>query len=153
VIFDAYVNPSAGVAALSGIAARAQVMTPAFALIRELLFQGFQRNWVSRGAAFGAAWAANAPGTRARKAREGQEGLMRATGALERAMTGGGQGRVGRVTKTTVRAGASGRTLFYARFLQSGSANMPARQIVGIDQPTRVAAVGIMNRYLISGGA
>jgi hypothetical protein len=151
VIFDAYVNPSAGVAALSGVAARAQVMTPAFAAIRELLFQGFQRNWASRGAAFGAAWAQNAPETRARKAREGQEGLMRATGALERAMSGG-PGRVGRVTKTTVRAGASGRTLFYARFLQGGRANMPARRVVGIDQPTRVAAVNIMNRYLVSGG-
>lgn len=156
-IFDAYVDPRQATAELSGIAARAGDMKGPFAAIRELMFAGFGENWNSRGALFGRSWPALSPATLARKSRmgEGSETLVRAgSGALQEALTGSA-GSTGRVTVSTVRAGVSGRSLFYARFAQAGASGdnrrgtEPARPIVGISRRTQAEATTIIREYLM----
>lgn len=135
---------------LKSLAARSADMKPAFAVVVEAMRAGFRENWSSRGSDFGTPWAPNKPGTLANKAREGQQGLLTATGALETAIRGG-KGATRRVALTSARAGVSGRSLFYARFLQSGRTDMPARPLVGIDVETSRRSVSILERYLLRG--
>lgn len=121
-------------------------MRPPLLLIRELLVEGHQQQFSSQGSFFGAPWAPNAPGTLARKAREGQGGrVMRGTGALEAALRGG-KGRKGRVTRTTASAGVS---LFYAGFGHRGTKRQPPRPLVGITESQRGVSLGLLERHLL----
>lgn len=150
-IFDAYVDTTASTAELQGVAARALDAKPALALIRELLFAGFRSNWESEGSDFGQPWLPLAPGTLARKARQGQPAdPLRASGALEAAVKGG-PGRASRVGRNSVRAGVRGRDLFYARFKQTGTDHEPRRPVLGIDVPTERRSATIVERWLSSG--
>lgn len=155
-VFEFSIDSDGAATHLRGVAARAANMKPILAAVLELLREGFRDNWASRGADFGGAWAPNRPGTLANKARRGQEGLLHATGALEQAV-GGGRGATRSVRLTSVRAGVSGRSLYYARFIQAGRSGgkrggaMAARPIVGIDTATTVESVGMMERFLVGG--
>lgn len=78
--------------------------------------------------------------------------IMRATGALESALTASGKasGRLQTVGKSTVRVGA-GKKLFYARFHQFGTDKMPKRELFGWEQSDRSRALRILDSYLFRG--
>lgn len=140
---DIYANTTAAKARLAGMAGRATDLRPATRVVRELIMAGHKENWESQGASFGTPWAANAPGTIARK---GSSKPMEATGAL-RAAIYGGKGRSTSASKTLARVGVR---LSYARFALGTGGYRPKRPMVGISRTTEGAALKVLERYLVN---
>lgn len=137
---------------LTDIADRGENMRPAMLRIKELLIEGHRQQFASSGSFLGTPWEANAPGTLARKAREGIPSLNRpmvATGDLQESLSGGKGGR-SRVSKSGVSVGTS---LYYAIFhISPKRKGVPARPPVGVNEAQRGAAIAIMERHLMGRG-
>lgn len=132
---------------LQDAAARGEDMRPAMLRIKELLIQGHKQQFSSKGSFLGTPWPANAPGTLARKAREGQGSEpMVATGALRESLAGG-KGKRSRVSRSSVSVGTS---LFYSVFhINPKRKGVPARPSVGISEGQRRAALTIMENHVL----
>lgn len=134
---------------LTDLAERGENMRPAMLRIKELLIAGHAEQFKSGGAFLGTPWEKNAPGTLARKAREGVSSLNRpmvASGDLMESLSGGKGGR-SRVSKSGVSVGTS---LFYALFhINPKRKGMPARPPVGINEAQRMAALRIMDNHVM----
>lgn len=148
---DLLVNPRQAVGLLSGFGDRAGDMRPALGIVRELMVQGHEENFESRGSFLGSSWPPLSDQTVARKARQGltPEPLIGESGSLLASLSGG-KGKVSRVTRTSARAGTS---VFYARFHQGGASGkrrgeMPARPLVGMGESEFQAALSVISRYL-----
>ncbi len=114
----------------------------------EILQRGIADNFQSKGADFGEPWAPNAAATRERK---GHGDVLEDSGRLARAM-GGGSGKRKSSTKRGAKVGVGGKSLFYARFAQSGvEGHAPARRIVGVTATDRRVIVGLVSRYVREG--
>jgi hypothetical protein len=137
---------------LTDVADRGENMRPAMLRIKELLIAGHAEQFASGGSFLGTPWEANAPGTLARKAREGVSSLqspMVESGDLMESLSGGKGGR-SRVSKSGVSVGTS---LFYAVFhINPERKGMPARPPVGINEAQRATALAIMERHLMGRG-
>lgn len=134
---------------LDDLGDRAGNMRPAFlAVLRFVMVPRLRSRFT------GAGWTPLADATVERKRRAGQDTrILRATGALEDALTGYGRatGRLQTVGKSTVRIGA-GKKLFYARFHQFGTKKMPKRELFGWEPADRTKALKLIDRYLFGGG-
>ncbi|HVQ60382.1 MAG TPA: phage virion morphogenesis protein [Solirubrobacterales bacterium] len=149
----------AGIAAargdLAGISRRAEDMRPAMVVVREMLKQGNEDVFESKGAAIGEPWPELNPSTIKRKSREGIPSLsdiLVAGGDLEAAAHGGAGSR-GSARRASASAGI-GKPAWYARFHLSGArgGQMPPRPPVGIPADTEASSVIAIERYLIHGG-
>lgn len=137
-----------GSALLDEIADRAGDFRPALAQAGQIMEEGLDRQWASRGGYFNAPWPALAASTLKRKAREGlSPAVLEATGSLRAAVTGG-RGHVHRVARTRVRVGTKD---FRAQFHQHGApgANLPARKLVGLAPADRERILRLILRHLI----
>ena len=134
---------------LRDIAERGENMRSAMLRIKELLIEGHRKQFSSGGSFLGTPWEPNAPGTLARKAREGIPSLNRpmvASGDLMESLSGG-KGARSRVSKSGVSVGTS---LFYAVFhINPKRKGMPARPPVGINEAERETALTIIERHLM----
>jgi hypothetical protein len=153
---DFEVDTREPVSVLAGMAERAEDFKPAFAIIRELLLSGIQRNFESRGSFLGKAWPGLAAATVARKSREGIPGdlLMGKTRQLSTALLGGA-GKRTRVSRLSVRVGVK-PSIYWANFAQAGAGGgrrgvQPRRRIIGMAARTELEAVTIIDRYLMHG--
>ena len=142
----------ASTAMLQEIADRGVDMRPALKMVKEVLAEGNQRQFSSRGSYLDEPWPALSPETQRRKAREGVPSLtdtLVASGDLQASLDGG-RDSIGRVTRTSVRVGTK---LFYARFAQSGASGSrrgtePKRPMIGIGRSEQEASEHILIDYL-----
>lgn len=142
---EIFANTTPAKAMFAGVAAKAGDVRPAMQTIKGLITLGHREIWETRGASIGRIWPNNAPGTLARKTREGEPPRpLEASGALKTAIYGG-KGRYSRVSKSSVRVGVR---LHYARYQLGDSSRLPRRQMVGISRATERAAMAVLRRYL-----
>jgi hypothetical protein len=150
------IGETAAATKINLMGARATNATPAFIAIREILLRGHEQQFESKGAFLGTPWPPLAASTVERKIRQGQSSeVLKATGALEEALTGGA-GKVGTVGKSFARAGVSGK-LFQARFAQAGAGGErrgeePPRPVVGIGVGEGQEAVKLLEAFIVGGG-
>jgi phage gpG-like protein len=140
---------------VKGVAERSSDARPAMRLVRDLMREGIKKNFETSGAYLGDSWRQLAPGTLARKAREGKDAKpLVADGGLEAALTGG-KGKTSSATRTQAKAGIS---LWYGVFAQSGASGdrkgtEPARKIIGFTRRNQLKAGRMVEDYIISGEA
>jgi hypothetical protein len=126
------------------IGRRARDARPAFREISRLIYESEQRRFNSR-----SGWAPLAASTVARKRREGlSPQIMRATGALHRALTVPGDPSILDIDKDRMRFGLKGgRTaVYYGRFHQQGK-GVPKRPVVVFTAATRRNANRILTDH------
>lgn len=127
---------------------RASDAKPAMRKVRSIMEDSHRRNFETSGSYLGESWAPLSPGTLARKSRLGQENSpLRATGALERSLSGG-KGKRGGATKTMARAGTS---VWYGVFAQAGTKTAPQRRITGMTARDVAKSVRIIEKFVLTG--
>lgn len=125
-------------------AGRAQHMKPALERVLGVIVARYRRRFQ------GGEWKPLASATVERKSRQGLDPrVMRASGALERALTAPGRtaGRTQSVGKTQARVGV-GKKLFYARFQHFGTESIPARPLFRWERDDERRALEILDRHL-----
>lgn len=131
---------------LNRLGGRAQHPKPAFEQILKLIVGRYRRRFA------GGEWKPLAPATVERKSRQRLDPrVMRAHGALERALTAPGRapGRTQSIGKSTVRVGV-GKKLFYARFQHFGTDTIPSRPLFVWEREDERSALNILDRYLFA---
>lgn len=134
---------------LDQLGEKAKDLRPAFNRVLKIIVARYRRRFGG-----GGQWAPLSPATVERKSRQGLDPrVMRASGALERALTSPGRtsGRTQSVGKSTVRVGV-GKRLFYARFQHFGTDHIPARPLFGWEFADRKAAINVLDDYIFGGG-
>lgn len=129
------------------IADRAANLTPAWEVILKAILAGERARFET-----GAGWAPLKPATVAQKQAEGMDnGILRRTQALMRSLTE--RGAAGQRLEVTPRSLLFGTDLKRAAYHQSGTARMPARPPLELNEGERRAAMKVIQRYLITGTA
>jgi phage gpG-like protein len=139
---------------LKEFGSRATDARPAMRKVRTIMEQANRRNFETSGSYLGDSWAPLAPGTLAHRKRLGQRTApLKATGALERSLSGG-KGKRGGATKTMARAGTS---VWYGVFAQAGTekaghgASAPQRRIVGMTKKDVLKGTRVIEKFLLTG--
>lgn len=107
----------------------------------------FHRSTRSRFEQEGPGWPPLAPATRARKARQGQTKMLRATDALFASLTGGGGGTVSK-RPTELRFGSD---VSYAFYHEYGTEKMPQRQLVRLTKAEEREIADLVADYIAKG--
>lgn len=139
---------------LKEFGSRATDARPAMRKVRSIMEEANRRNFETGGSYLDSSWAPPAPGTLARRQRLGQgTEPLKATGALERSLSGG-KGKRGGATKTMARAGTG---VWYGIFAQAGTekagngGSEPQRRIVGMKTRDVTKATRVIEKFLMTG--
>lgn len=133
---------------LDDLGDKSKNLKPALNRVMRIIVARYRRRFSG-----GGQWQPLSTATVERKSRQGLDPrIMRASGALERALTSPGRtaGRTQSVGKSSVRVGV-GKKLFYARFQHFGTDHIPARPLFGWEFEDRKAAINVLDRYLFGG--
>lgn len=141
--FEAFGEPLVA-RTLDRFAGRAEDMSPALSDVADVLRKSTRRRFDAQGSG---SWPPLAPATVAAKARAGLDPrVLHATGTLRRSLTR--KGDPNQELIVAPRFLVYGSKIEYARHHQLGE-GVPQRRPLAFDEPTKVQALKILQRYLV----